>query len=106
MFPKVDITRAICRVAARHNSVLKLKSLITQRSGCALDPRQLSEGLASKGVQINDMTQTTYPAEGRQMMISWEAELGIPADVDVEEVRAIVADMAQNEKKLSAEISE
>lgn len=73
-----------------------------QRSGLIFT---LSEGLASKGVQINDMKQDTYPGKDRQMMVNWEAELGIPEEVPVDDVRALMADMASKEKNMVVEIS-
>ena len=66
---------------------------------------QLSEGLASKGVQFNDMTQSTFPGEGRNMMINLEAEITIPEDVPVDDVRALLIELASKEKRLVAEIS-
>eukprot|EP00976_Prorocentrum_cordatum_P061549 1176351-Prorocentrum_minimum.AAC.1 len=63
--------------------------------------KQLSESLASKGVQINDMKQTTFTGKDREVMLSWEAELGIPEDVPVDDIRALMKDAASKEKKLN-----
>jgi len=37
-------------------------------------------------------------------MLSWEAEVGIPEDVPVDDVRVLLADMASKEKHVEAEI--
>ena len=55
-------------------------------------------------MQINDMKQTTFTGKDREVMLSWEAELGIPEDVPVDDIRALMKDAASKEKKLNVEV--
>jgi len=66
----------------------------------------LSELLAGKGVQIKDMDMKTFQDKAtNKMLVSLEAELEVPVEVPVDEVKGLLKEAASKESSMVVELS-
>jgi len=82
----------------------KMKLKAQERPGLIFT---LSELLAAKGVQINDMDMKTFEDKTtKRMMLSWEAELELPVEAPLDEIKGILEKAAKKEKFMEVEVGD
>jgi len=76
---------------------------VQERAGITF---MLSELLAGKGVQIKDMDMKTFQDKAtKKKLASWEAELEVPVEVPIDEVKGLLKQAASKESFMVFELS-